>query len=94
MRITYRQLKMYLDKCSDEQLDCDCTVQIPDEEEGEFFGVDFRIINESDVLDANHPVLYVYDTNIERNDVRVTDQEVNTHIRAIEQAGGFDSMGT
>lgn len=39
MRITYRQLRQYLNCCSQSQLDCDVSLEIDDE----VFHADFRI---------------------------------------------------
>lgn len=62
MRITYRQLQKLLSCLSEEQLDCDVTIE--DTQgigEPECYGnVQFRIVgSEHPCLDEDHPVLYI-----------------------------------
>lgn len=90
MRITYRQLKRYLDKLSDEQLDTNCTVQVPDDEEGEFIPADFRIMGDNGILNENHPVLLL----LYEDQPQASLEDVEHHIQAIEAEGGFGQQTT
>jgi len=85
LRITYRQVKMYLDRLHESQLDCDLTVQIDDE----FLTADFRIMAETDVLESNHPVIYIPPGDSERASNKV----VLEHIKGIQETGGFGQVG-
>lgn len=72
MSITYKQLKMYLDSLSVEQLDCDLTVEHDDE----CYAADFRISDENHAsLDEDHPLIF-----IPIDMPRATDDEVREHI--------------
>lgn len=54
----YRELAHLLDELTPEQLDCDITVELSQEQEclpGEFRITDI----ENDLLDENHPVIFV-----------------------------------
>lgn len=58
MRITYRQLRTMLNALTEEQLDCDVTVE--DEYEEECYAAEFKICgSEHDSLEENHPVIFV-----------------------------------
>ncbi len=60
MRITYRTLGKLIDKMNEDQKDCDVTVEMQDETDGEVFPVELRICGvDHGVLDPEHPVLYV-----------------------------------
>jgi len=57
-KITYRELIQRLNKLTDEQLDCDVTVDLGTSEE--CFAAEFRVCGENHwTLDDNHPVIYV-----------------------------------
>lgn len=90
MRITYRQVKMYLDCLSQDQLDCDLTIHM----EGEAFPADFRILGQECAdelgLETNHPVIYARH-NV--NDDRSTDEDIHDHIVRINQMSGFGPVG-
>ena len=53
--MTYRELIEQLKKLTEEQLDCDVTVQ--DLYEEEYYSADFDTVVESDVLDEDHPII-------------------------------------
>ncbi len=60
MAITYRELLKNLQKLSEDQLDSDVTVELGLSDE--CFPAEFRICGEEhDVLDEDHPVIYVKD---------------------------------
>lgn len=86
MRITYRQLQVYISHLHPEQLNSDVTVEI----EGEAYAADFRIVDdENEVgLEVNHPVIYVSGDESERSN----DTEVLKHIELINKAGGFGPL--
>lgn len=90
MRITYRQLRHYLDCLSESQLDCDVTIE--DDGDTPWFGT-FAIIGEdSDKgLEVNHPVIYCpAQTGLEP---RMTDEMVAEHIASIYVDNGFGPVG-
>lgn len=62
--ITYRELNVLINKMTDEQLDCNVTVCLEDDE---LFQVNHLELNdadqEDDRLDDGHPVLIVFDIN-------------------------------
>ena len=66
-RITYRELKEHIEKFSEEQLNMDVTVEIPDPENGnECYAAELRICDYNhDTLDDWHPVLFIIDTEEE-----------------------------
>ena len=54
---TYRDMLRALDLCSDEQLDCDITIEL--EYADEFYPAEFRICDiKHSVLDDGHPVIF------------------------------------
>ena len=55
MRITYRTLADLIDLMSDDQKDCDVTVQL---DENEFYPAELRISMGYDSLDDEHPIIY------------------------------------
>ena len=58
--MTYRELLNALHELDDSQLDCTCTVEFGISDE--YFAAELRICDiEHDVLDENHPVIYVPD---------------------------------
>jgi hypothetical protein len=58
MRYTYRTLAALINLMSDEQKDCDVTVENPFEEE--CYAAHLRIAGtQHDSLDENHPVIYI-----------------------------------
>lgn len=60
MAMTYRSLLQQLQKMNDSQLDCNCSVYVP--WESEYFELDDECnfaTAMNDVLDAEHPILYV-----------------------------------
>lgn len=70
MRITYRTLRELLNRMSDEQLDCDVTVE--DAYENECYPAELRISGPNhDSLDDNHPIIYI--PTIIDGDERVSD---------------------
>ncbi len=87
MRITYRQLQVYLLHLHPEQLDCDVTVEF----DGEAYAADFRIVDEeNDVgLDPNHPVVYVPKGDPER----ISNEEFAAHIEDVRKENGFGPLG-
>ena len=76
MRITYRHLRKMLNSLSEDQLDCDVTVEIPGEET---YAADFRIVGaENDTgLEENHPVIFC---SFSAEDHRSTEKEVDEYI--------------
>jgi len=57
---TYRQLRDAINLMNDEQMDSNITVQEAQEDDlDEFYPAELRIIRETDVLDENHPVIYI-----------------------------------
>ena len=67
MRITYRTLAQLIEKMSDEQKDCDVTVE--DGIENECYHAELRISAENhDSLDDNHPVIFIGNITNERVD--------------------------
>lgn len=63
-RITYRTLEKLISCMSDQQKDCDVTVEIFDGENTECFGATLQISgSEHDSLDEDHPILYVNQVN-------------------------------
>lgn len=63
--MTYRELLRRLEEMSDDQLNCDVTVEIKvislREEDSDFYSINklYFTNKECDVLDENHPVLIV-----------------------------------
>ena len=53
--MTYRELIETLEKLTEEQLNC--TVTVEDLYHEEYYGADFDIVIESDVLDEDHPII-------------------------------------
>ena len=81
MRITNRQLRQYLDYCSQSQLDCDVSVEIDDE----VFYADFDIAGpEHGVLDTNHPIIMVK----YQDEMRATEEDFIKHIDDIHTQFG------
>lgn len=58
---TYRQLKKQIEKFNDEQLDSDVSVYLA--WENEYFEIEDVTFatSENDILDSEHPILYVDD---------------------------------
>lgn len=80
MRMTYRQMAKIIDRLSNEQLDCDVTVEIPEEEGSECYPADFRICGIAhDSLDDGHPVIYV---NYESEE-RMSKEDFNLYLKSI-----------
>ncbi len=86
MRITYRQLRAYLDYCSQSQLDCDVSVEVDDE----VFHADFDIAgSEHGILDTNHPIIMVkYE-----DEIPATEDDFVNHINDIYAEDGFGQVG-
>ena len=74
MRITYRTLGKLVALMTEEQLDCDLTVEIPTEQSSECYSAELRIAgSEHDGgLDDSHPVIYVHCLS-DRDEVRKSD---------------------
>jgi L-cysteine desulfidase len=62
--------------------------------DGEAYAADFRIASDTNEvgLEANHPVIYVCQLFGDTED-RATDAKVLSHIRDIEAANGFSTIG-
>jgi hypothetical protein len=87
MRITYRQLKRYLDYCSESQLDCDVSVEVDDE----VFHADFRITADDSRtgLETNHPVIVA-----RFSDESLTSEDgFVSHVNHICEYNGFGLVG-
>lgn len=92
MRITYRQLQMYLNKLHEEQLDCDVTIQFQgDSGETQWLPADFRIIDvESDSgLETNHPVIVEQPVELQN----AADFAISWRISSMIDAGDFGPIG-
>lgn len=88
MRITYRQLKIYLDQLSESQLDCDVTFE---DEVGECFAAGFAVAGMGHgSLEENHPFIFWHNPNDES---RFTDEDVADHIVSIRADDGFGEVG-
>lgn len=73
MRITYRTLAALILQMSDKQLDCDVTVEIPDEFDCECYPAELRIADRTHEggLDDGHPVIFtnLSGEHFRRNDI-------------------------
>jgi hypothetical protein len=87
MRITYRQLKSYLDYCSQSQLDCDVSIEIDDE----VYYADFRITGDNSTtgLETNHPVIVAQFGD----ETSASEDDFMNHINHIYKYDGFGQVG-
>jgi hypothetical protein len=92
MRITYRQLKMYLDKLHEEQLDCDVTIQFRYEDgDTVWCPAEFQIVDiELDSgLETNHPLLVQQPIELHN----AADFAIKRHIEGLIDSGDIGPIG-